>query len=126
MKAASLALSVCVFWVVAPCSTEAGWLSGRDDCAPGTRHARAEWGPERCAARAIADLDCAALTAHAESWRSQYNQQIHARFFRPVAEKPRVLTPLPRPQPLPEPAPSDSPVFSRPKPVNPEPLPEKP
>ncbi len=128
MKAAawSVSVSACVFWAVVPCRTEAGWLSRRDDCAPGTRHARAEWVSEHCAARALADVDCAGLTAYAESWRSQSNQRIQDRFLRPIAELPRDFRTLPRPQPLPEPVPSESPVFSRPKPSTSEPLPEKP
>src|SRR5262245_13638105 len=68
-----------------------GWVARRDDCAPGTRHARAEWWPEFCLSRRLNQLDCNGLAAEAESQRLWHNQQALAPYLRPVAA-PRPVT----------------------------------
>jgi hypothetical protein len=66
-------------WAAAPIQARAdgGWfgIGNRDDCAPGTRHAKGEWGLDFCRAKHLQHLDCAGLTAYSERMRFQLNQR---------------------------------------------------
>jgi hypothetical protein len=83
-----------------------GWLSNRDDCAPCTRHAYAEYGAEHCRSKHLAHLDCRGLAAYAEHWRLTANQRIAAAYNRQLTP---AAAPVLAPATTPEPAPSATP-----------------
>jgi len=60
-----------------------GWGSRGEDCSPGTRYARAEWGPAFCRAKQLESYDCAGLTAYAESTRYALNTRFLSVYQRP-------------------------------------------
>jgi hypothetical protein len=80
-----LPMILTVTTLAAPARAFDGWFSDRDDCAPCTRHARAEYGPELARSKHLADLNCAGLAAYAEGWRMGFNQQTLAVYNRPFA-----------------------------------------
>lgn len=93
-----------------------GGFSGRDDCAPGTRHASAEYAAEQCLARQLQDLDCDGLAAFAEASRMRINQRVRSTYHSPLGSAaapplPTFNTPTPPPPP-----PSGGPVFAPPRP----------
>jgi hypothetical protein len=71
-----------------------GWFTNRDDCAPNTRHARCEYEAEHAQARSLQDLDCASLTAYAESFRMTTNARILAAYNAPQDRASAGTTPL--------------------------------
>lgn len=79
---------------------------GKDDCAPDTRHRKAEWGPEFCRAKLLSRLDCRGLAAHAEGLRHSYNVQALTLYNRPWGG-----------MPAPEPPPSTAPAIDSRVPV---------
>jgi hypothetical protein len=113
----SLVVSWLALWLAAPATADAaGWFARRrDDCAPGTRHARPEWAGELRNARRFESLNCAELAGYAESYRMMINLQTQSTFYRPVPEAaPRSGPPAGLPPWSPA-APSGS-TFTRPEP----------
>lgn len=89
-------LSAVTLTAAAP--SHGGRRAGRDDCAPGTRHARAEYAAEHRHSRLLKDLDCAGLTAYAEASRLAANAQYHAVYHRlPLAPPARRVPAAPAP-----------------------------
>lgn len=104
-----LAPAACVVGLAAPPAAHAGGFHRPDDCAPNTRHARAEVEAELCNARRFESLDCRGLAAYAESYRRGINQRIAATSYRPVAESAPDRSPLPQLRSNPAPVPSELP-----------------
>jgi hypothetical protein len=97
-------------------SARAGWqerlAAVRDDCAPGTRHAKAEYACEHARSRHQYHLNCAGLAAYAESERYRYNRSILSLYLRPGVTEAAgsggrglssLLNPIPAPVPRAEP-----------------------
>ncbi len=99
-----LAPTACVLWLAATASAHAGGLRRQDDCAPGTRHARAEYDAERRNARRFESLDCRGLASYCEAYRGGINGRLAATYYRPVAESAPDRAPLPQLRPFPAPA----------------------
>ncbi|MFO0953548.1 MAG: hypothetical protein U0835_20825 [Isosphaeraceae bacterium] len=99
-RSAALALIAGAGFVSAAGRAEAGWFwrNNPDDCAPCTRHARAEWGPARCQAQQLADLDCAGLAAYSEHMRWAANQT-SLRVYLAVPAAAATASPTPSPAP---------------------------
>jgi hypothetical protein len=125
---------------LAPVSARAGlfdgWAARRDDCAPGTRHARGEYACEHARSRHLNDLDCAGLAAYAESERYRYNRQTLPLYLLPgggAGTRPATTT-TPAPSSLlnqpPMPTPRAEPMIPRtntpPEPTPPPPPPPPP
>ena len=89
-------MAVAATWQVS--AIAGGWGARGDDCAPGTRNAKAEWGPAFCRSKSLESLDCAGLAAYAEATRHAENVRYLTLYQRPmlgaVPVKPRTL-PLP-------------------------------
>ena len=62
----------------------AGWGYRGDDCAPGTRNARAEWRPAFCRSKQLERLDCAGLAAYGASTQYAVNTRYLALYQRPM------------------------------------------
>lgn len=75
-------LAVAVSLAATPARAGAG---GHDDCAPNTRHARAEYQAAHERSKQLGRLDCAGLTMYTERQRHCFNQWILSTFLRPVA-----------------------------------------
>jgi hypothetical protein len=96
VKAARLSLGFLLL-AAAPLSARGGWFTRRDDCAPDTRHARAEYEAEHSRARRLQYLDCAGLAGDAETSRMISNQRYLANYQRLRVSS----APAPAPAPLP-------------------------
>ena len=99
-----------------------GWRSRGEDCAPGTRHARAEWiGPFR-QAKCLESLDSAGLSAHVEATRQSEHARYLAIYQRPIVGTAPAPAPLPTPPPVSDLAPilptMDIPPVAPPPPAN--------
>lgn len=108
MKAATL-MSVCLLTLGLMAPARAGLFStgGRDDCAPNTRHAKAEYGAEHERSKQLEGLDCCGLKSRAESERGAFNRWIQVQALRPPAStfapKPREPEPVLETVPVPPP-----------------------
>jgi hypothetical protein len=116
-----------LFALIAPGVAGAA-AGGRDDCAPCTRHARAEYEAAHVRSKQFEHLDCASLTAYTEGQRQCYNRQAlsiylgssgaqapataPARATVPAAPRENATTPEPKPS-SPEPASPPAPAPAR-------------
>lgn len=112
MKAVPLLLG---FLLLAASEAQGGWFAGRDDCAAGTRHSRAEYQAEHGRARQLESLDCAGLTACAEAQRAALNAWTLGVYNRPLFAAPaRAPAPAPAATPAPVEAPTPAEVLPEP------------
>ena len=74
-------------WAAMPPSARAdGHASQRgDDCAPGTRNSKCEWGPVFARSKHLTHLDCLGIADYAERLRFRYNQHSLTLYNRAMA-----------------------------------------
>jgi hypothetical protein len=93
-------LVVLALGAACPSASPARAGGGPDDCAPRTRHARAEYQAEHEHSRHLGHLDCAGLAAYTEGYRQTYNQRVLSTYLRPTATvKPAASSPRVAPPP---------------------------
>jgi hypothetical protein len=102
----------------------AGWLDGwnarRDDCAPCTRHAEAEYRGALERAKHLTQLNCAGLSAYSEAARAGYNRRALTAY---QAEGPRSAAPASPAPPPPVSPPASRSDAAEPPPAEPAALP---
>ncbi len=95
-RSLALAAVSAIGFAASPSANAGGWAARRDDFAPGTRHARAEYDAELRNTKRFESFNGRGLAAYAESYRHGINAYLTSTYYRPVAEVAPETAPLPQ------------------------------